>query len=100
MVCYCKSAPLSESIPGSNKWRRISGSENDLIQWIKNPERFREFSASISWANIVTEAPAVRESRWITSMESDIELEGLIKHLLDGLEKVQFDMREASNQDP
>jgi hypothetical protein len=116
MVCYCKSAPSSESelnqkklrpekttnetIPGSNKWRHLSGSENDLIQWIKNPESFREFSARISWANIVTEAPVIRESRWITSMESDIELEGLIEHLLDGLKKVQFDMREAPNQDP
>jgi len=40
------------------------------------------------------------ESRCITLMESDRKLQGLIERLLDGLRKVQFEMRPAPNQDP
>jgi hypothetical protein len=105
IACYCKMdsssevAPTHETVSNSIKWRHFSGSENDLIQWIKNPESLREFSVKICWTSTETEAPLIWESRWITLMESDRELQGLIERLLDGLRKVQFEMRAVPNQD-
>jgi hypothetical protein len=93
-------APSHETVPHPNKWRHFSGSENDLIQWIKNPESLREFAVKICWASTETEAPLIWESRSITLMESDRELQGLIERLLNGLRKVQFEMRAVPNQDP
>jgi len=106
IACYCKMdsssevSPPHETVSHSNKWRHFSGPENDLIQWIKNPESLREFSVKICWTRTETEAPLIWESRWITLMESDRELQGLIERLLDGLRKVQFEMRAVPNQDP
>ncbi|MFH0960643.1 MAG: hypothetical protein V1897_18305, partial [Pseudomonadota bacterium] len=105
ITCYCETVPSSEAIAAretvalSNKWRHYSGPENDLIKWIKNPESLREFAVKICWARIATEAPLIREARWVTLMQLDKEFEGLIERSLDGLKKVQFEMRRVSDQD-
>jgi len=83
---------------GSCEWQELSGPENDLIEWIKEPEKQRQFSVKITWARASTESSFPSGDRKSTSFERDKELEILIDKILIVLRHVNFESQEASNK--
>ena len=84
------------AISDDGKWVELSGPEQDLIHWVKNPEGVREFSARISWARSLSESPSPWGPRFITSMRRDDEFNTLIARILKALSTVSFEIKEKS----
>lgn len=75
-------------------WSDLSGPEQDLIRWVKQPEGIREFTAKISWARSLSESPSPSGPRFMTSMRGNDEFNILIAKILNALSTVSFEIKE------
>ncbi|MGO8879927.1 MAG: hypothetical protein ACLQMS_10510 [Desulfomonilaceae bacterium] len=80
------------------EWRDLSGPENDLIEWIQQPEEQRRLSVKITWAKAGTESAYASGDRNVTSFENDRELQVLIDRILAVLNRVNFEIQKTSNK--
>jgi len=84
----------NSAISDAGKWVELSGPEQDLIHWVKQPEGIREFSARISWAGSLSESHSPWSPRFISSMRRDDEFNILIARILKALSTVSFEIKE------
>ena len=75
------------------EWHELSGPEDDLIEWARQPEMQNGFSTKVTWAKAVTESAYPSGDRKVTSFENDRELQVLIDRILVVLKRVNFEIQ-------
>ena len=106
MVCRCLPANPNEismddqidnlGYQPQDKWCEVHGPENNLLEWMKRPEKLTKFSARIMWTRIATESSFPSGIRKVTSFDQDASLQSFMDEILNVLKSLNFEIEATS----
>ncbi|MCX5872032.1 MAG: hypothetical protein NTY51_02195 [Deltaproteobacteria bacterium] len=89
----------SRSLEDTYEWKELCGPEDNLIEWVKQPQGVQQFSVMIASATARTETSFHGGSRFVTSLEQSMELKVLIEKIINVLSSVNFRIKEVPATD-